>query len=77
MLDVGLYLVEVDEDVVEGLLGVLGAAAAEGLDGLDGLLGAVELLHHHRHVLERAVHPIPGVYGLPEQHYRRLRILLH
>ena len=70
-------LVEVEEDVVERLLRLVGAPAAQRLDGLDGLLGAVLLLHHDGHVLERAVHAVAGVDRRPEQRDSLLRVLVH
>jgi hypothetical protein len=53
------YLVEINEEVVEGLLSLLGAKVPEGSDGLDCLLRTILLLHHHGHVLQGTVHPIP------------------
>jgi hypothetical protein len=70
-------LVEIEEDVVEGLLRLVGASASQRLDGLDGLLGAVLLLHHDGHVLERAVNAVAGVDRTPEQSDRLLRIFVH
>lgn len=70
-------LVEIYEEVVEGVLGVAGAKVPEGLDGLHGFLSAVELLHHDGHVLERALHPVTLVYGLPEPQDRSVQVLLH
>lgn len=71
------YLVEVEEDVVEGVLRLLGAEVAERLDGVDGVGVVATLLHDDGHVLERAVHLVAGVDRLPEPRDGRVKILLH
>ena len=70
-------LVEVEEDDVQRLLGLLGAQVPQRPDGVDGLRQVPALLHHHRHVLERAVHLVARADRLPEPRDRRVQVLLH
>ena len=70
-------LVEVEEDVVERLLRLPGAEVPQRLDGVDGLAQVPALLHHHGHVLERAVHLVARVDRRPEPRDRRVQVLLH
>nr|ACR35701.1 unknown [Zea mays] len=70
-------LVEVQEDVVQRLLGLLRAQVPQRPDGVDGLRQVPALLHHHRHVLERAVQLVARADRLPEPRDRRVQVLLH
>lgn len=50
---------------------------AERLDGLDRLVRPVQLFHHDRHVLQRAVDSVPRIYSGPEQGDGLTRILVY
>lgn len=69
-------LVQVQQDVIEGLLSLVRAPAPQRPDRLDRLLRPVLLLHDDGHVLEGAVDAVAGVDGRPEQRDRLLGVLI-
>jgi hypothetical protein len=61
------YLVQVEKNIVKGLLSFMGTAITEGSYCLNGLFSPICLFQYIGHILQCTLNTVATVYSRPEQ----------